>query len=405
MDDFDERELDQLLSDARRLLDGEPAPPTRPPAQAAQIAHPWEAPDFAGSYDGPARARHVRSASARKPAARNPQAERFVVYPTVDSEPPEEEAFEEKPPRPPRRRKKRHRLRNFLLILLLLLLVPIGLAALLSRQPVAAEGLGARKPGVSTILLAGTDRSDDRTDTLILLTLDRRGRRASLVSIPRDTLVNGSYRVPKINGVYGVNGGGEEGIDMLLQRVGECIGFEPDGYALIDLDAFVGLVDAMGGVKFDVPQDMFYDDPAQNLHIALTAGEQKLDGEQAMGLVRFRKGYTQADLQRVGVQRDFLSAAAKQWLGPKLLFKAPALLKLFQENVETDLTTGNLVWAATSLMAARSNLTAETLPGTAMDILGGSYYVLDPGAVADTVNALCNPYEKAVTTDDLYIRN
>jgi len=404
MDGFDTRELDELLSDARRMLDGEAAPPP-PHAPPAQIARPWEAPDFAGSYDGPARAHHVRSASARKPAARKPQAERFAVYPTVDEAPPEEEEFEEEPPRRRRRRRKTHRLRNFLLVLLLLLLVPIGLALLLARQPVAAEGLGARKPGVSTILLAGTDRSDDRTDTLILLTLDRRGRRASLVSIPRDTLVNGPYSVPKINGVYGVNGGGEEGIDMLLQRVGECIGFEPDGYALIDLDAFVDLVDAMGGVKFDVPQDMYYDDPSQDLHIALSAGEQRLDGQQAMGLVRFRKGYTQADLQRVSVQRDFLAAAAKQWLGPKLLFKAPALLKLFQENVETDLTTGNLVWAAAGLMAARSNLTAATLPGTARDILGGSYYVLDPGAVAGMVNELCNPYEKAVTTDGLYIRN
>lgn len=368
-------ELDDILSEARQMLGGDKR--DRP---------------------GGATKRVVRSA-----AARNRQAERFSV--SMD----EEEPLEDKPRqefygRPTvKRRKKRHWFRNLLLTLLLLAAAGAGLMLTLARQPAAANGLGERKPGVSTILLAGVDQDGQRTDTLMLLRVG--GGKAGLVSIPRDTLVNGSYSVPKINGVYGVNGGGDEGTDMLLQRVGECVGFRPDGLLLVGLDGLAGLVDAMGGVTFDVPQDMYYDDPSQNLHIALDAGEQRLDGAQAVGLIRFRSGYAEADLKRTEVQRDFLRAAAKQWVGPGLAVKLPALLKWAKEYVETDLSTANLIWLGLALVKGERGFETAILPGTAANILGGSYYVLDPEAVAETVNQYCNPYERDVTTDDLLIRN
>ncbi len=407
MDEFQTGELDELLSDARRLL-GEASParvltaPDAPssggacatiaftPVRATPAARPlpWEDPDFTGRYDGPSGATHVLSASAR---VRNRQAERFSV--------PEDGGDGTQ-------KAKRHRLRGFLLLLAGLLALSAALIALLARQPVNEQGLGARKEGFSTILLAGVDESGLRTDTLLLLSVDRAGKRACLVSVPRDTLVNGPYAVPKINGVYAVNGGGEEGIEMLLQRVGECVGFVPDGYALIGLDAFVELVDRMGGVVFDVPQDMYYDDPSQGLHIALAAGEQTLDGRQAMGLVRFRKGYDEADLRRISVQRDFLHEAARQWIGPKLLLKAPALLGWARENVETDLSPSNLSWLALSLLQSGGRIEAGgTLPGHAADILGGSYYVLEPEGVATLVNQTVNPYQRKITVSDLSIRS
>ena len=192
---------------------------------------------------------------------------------------------------------------------------------------------------------------------------------------------------------------------MLLQRVGECVGFRPDGLLLVDLEGLAELVDVMGGVRFDVPQDMYYDDPSQNLHIALDAGEQRLDGAQAVGLVRFRSGYAEADLKRTEVQRDFLRAAAKQWVGPGLVAKFPALLSWAKKYVETDLSTANLIWLGLALVKGDHGFETAVLPGTAANILGGSYYVLNPEAVAEIVNQYCNPYERAVTVDDLFIRN
>lgn len=441
----------RLYTPVREAADG-----SQPGAYDGQGQYEWNMPGYTGTYDGGAGAQVVRrsaaaaaSASAfgmpaepgsrRRPVParqqtaaqapetvreRRPQAKAGPEPAKVSwgraEQPPEprrtstkaqraarqvleddEEEYEEYPI------KKSHKGRNFLIILILLALIAFGVYSLLAKQPVRDDpSMGARKPGVSTILLAGTDEDGTRTDTLMLMTLDTGEHTASLVSIPRDTLVNGSYQVPKINGVYGINGGGQEGIEMLMQRVSECIGFQPDGYMLVNLDSFVELVDIMGGVEFDVPMDMYYNDPAQDLYISLSAGLQKLDGEQAMGLVRFRSGYEAADLERVNVQRSFVSAAADQWMSPKLLLKAPRLLSWFGKHVDTDLSVGNMTWIAMALMRAdASAITAETLPGSPAWISGGSYYVLNPYNVAELVNRCCNPYEREITVDDLFIRN
>ena len=304
------------------------------------------------------------------------------------------------------KRKKRHGLRNFLIFLLVLTMALVAAVVFaLPRQPRAALNRDTRRDGVSTILLIGTDQGGARTDTLMLLTADRPGRRLSLVSIPRDTLVNGTYSVPKINSVYGANNGGAEGIEMLLTRVEQCVGFRPDGYILIHLDAFVDVVDTLGGIRFDVPVDMFYNDPSQNLYIDLAQGLQTLSGQEAMGLVRFRSGYADADLGRVQVQRQFLSALIDQAVSLKGVVKSPLLLRIFLNSTETDLTAGNFLWLAeTALLADRSNIQAATLPGSPRVIGDGAYYVLDPASVAQTVSTYCTPYERDVTIEDLEIR-
>lgn len=327
------------------------------------------------------------------PDERPHSAATYEELPDYDTEPP--------------MKKKRHGFRNFVCILLLLAVIVTALVVfVLPSQPRTADaGLGARRDGVSTILLAGTDQGGARTDTLMLLTMDRPNQSLSLVSIPRDTLVNGSYAVPKINSVYGANNGGDEGIEMLMTRVAQCIGFRPDGYMLIQLDAFVELVDALGGVTFDVPVDMYYNDPAQNLYIDLAAGTQTLTGEEAMGVVRFRSGYADADLGRVQVQRSFLSALIRQAVSVQGVAKSPMLLNILMEHTDSDLTVSNYLWLAESaLLCDLSDIQTVTLPGTARMLNGGSYYILDAASVAQTVNTYCNPYEAPVTTEQLSIR-
>ena len=163
---------------------------------------------------------------------------------------------------------------RILLVLVILLALGAGFFHFVwAKQPKADDGgLGARKKGCSTILIAG----------------DREAKTMSLVSIPRDTLVYCEYSVPKLNSAYGWAGGGDDGMQELLTRVEEIVGFRPDGYVVTDLACFEELVDLMGGVTFDVPVEMHYNDPSQNLYIDLSAGEQKLDGAQAMQVMRFR---------------------------------------------------------------------------------------------------------------------
>ena len=186
---------------------------------------------------------------------------------------------------------------------------------------------------------------------------------------------------------------------------GEIIGFQPDGYVLVDLSVFEQLVDTMGGVTFTVPVDMHYSDPSQNLTIDLSAGEQHLSGEQAMQVVRFRSGYAMQDLGRVETQRAFLSAAIKQWTSFKGLVHLPAALKLVSDASKTSLTARELIWLCEwALLCSRGEIQTRTLPGQASYIAGGSYNVLDAAGVCETINACCNPYEQAIAVSNLYIR-
>ena len=313
-------------------------------------------------------------------------------------EEPEEMPFEQ-----PKKKKKRGKgFLKFLLIVVLILALLMGVLFLIAKQPTDENCDLTRKRGCSTILLAGTDASGDRTDTLMLLNVNRKSGKVSLMSIPRDTKVNSTYTPHKINGAYIANGKGEEGMNALLEYVSECMGFRPDGYMLIDLNVFVELVDLMGGVRFDVPCNMYYNDPTQDLYINLTAREQTLNGEQAMGLVRFRSGYAMADLQRVNVQRDFLSAAMHQWLSVKNLLRLPKALKLLMDNTFTDLSMENLLWLGESvLLCGTGDMQMMTIPNYLSD--GGEYVIINGNELLPIINESFNPYEKDVTWDDLYI--
>ena len=306
----------------------------------------------------------------------------------------------------PEKPKRRHGLRLALALIVLLVLGAAAFHFLIARAPQSEAALSARKKGCATILVAGTDEGGYRTDSMMLVNVNRADRSIHLVSIPRDTLIFCEYSVPKINSAYGWAGGGEAGMQELLLRVSEIIGFEPDGYAVVDLSVFEQLVDLMGGITFDVPVDMHYSDPSQGLNIDLQAGTQRLNGEQAMQVARFRSGYATADLGRIEVQRSLVSAALRQWVSPKGALHLSKAVKLVLEHTNTSLTKSNLLWLAESfLLCGRSEIASATLPGYAANFASGSYYVLDAGGVADIVNRYLNPYEKEVQAAELYIRN
>ena len=115
-----------------------------------------------------------------------------------------------------------------------------------------------------TFLVVGLDKVGYNTDTMMVGRLDTETHEINVVSIPRDTMVNVSWSVKKVNTLYAadINSGGN-GIDGLMDGLKDILGFEIDCYAVVDLDAFVQLVDAIGGVDYDVPVDMNYYDPSR----------------------------------------------------------------------------------------------------------------------------------------------
>ena len=114
-----------------------------------------------------------------------------------------------------------------------------------------------------TVLILGRDTGGGgNTDTMLLASYDVTNQKATVMSIPRDTMVNVSWDIKKINSVYNWYGGGDRGIQYLYKEIAQLVGFEPDYQVIVEWEAVGQIVDAMGGVWFDVPRDMYYTRPS-----------------------------------------------------------------------------------------------------------------------------------------------
>lgn len=260
--------------------------------------------------------------------------------------------------------------------------------------------------GTYTFLLIGTDKVAYNTDTIMVGSINTTDHTIDVVSIPRDTLVNVSSSVKKVNTLYGasLNSGGN-GIDGMLDGVRDLLGFDVDFYAVVDLNAFVQLVDAIGGVNYDVPVDMYYYDPVQDLSISIPKGYQWLSGEEALKVVRFRSGYASADIGRIGTQQDFLKSVASQMLTLGNIPNLPKFISIFTENVSTDLTAANLSYFVRQfLLCSGADINFHTMPGNYADnIKGFSYVSLYLDEWITMVNDFLNPYSEPVTASHLNI--
>lgn len=260
-----------------------------------------------------------------------------------------------------------------------------------------------------TILVVGIDVVSNRTDTILLVSYNVTNQKATVMSIPRDTLVNafGTTKYTRINKVYTAFGRGDEGKNALTREVAELVGFVPDYRVFIDWELVGQMVDAIGGVEYDVPFHMEYDDPTQDLHIYVEKGLQVLDGEKAMQLVRWRKnnkgvsgGGDGSDLNRLKVQQGFLKAVLKQTLQIKNLTKISDLVTLFAANMEGDLTVENLLWFAKE--AVFGGLAVESVEFVTMPWKAANPYVYpDQEKLLALINSKLNPFNTEVTIDKL----
>ena len=275
----------------------------------------------------------------------------------------------------------------------------VTLADDVDAEPVAVR---TRRPYCYTILVSGLDDAGGGCDTNLLVRFDAPSSRIDAVSLPRDTLLHTERYSNKLNYAYASGG-----TERLRGDVEQLLGVPVDYSVTVDLKGFIALVDRIGGVDFDVPADMDYDDPAQGLHIHYAKGARHLSGQQAMEVVRWRKnnnggGYADADIGRIATQQAFLKAVAEQALR---LQNAPALAQALFSYVKTDLTAGNLAWLAAEAMdIGAGGVRFHTLPGDGAGYYRGeSVYVLDPDATLALVNEALNPYDRPVEADELDI--
>ncbi len=238
------------------------------------------------------------------------------------------------------------------------------------------------------------------TDTIMVASYNPNTQKATLLSIPRDTYTGNTpsraTAYEKINSVYSRH----EDPQDVLDEVNEITGLNLEYYVIVKTEGFIKLVDAIGGVTFNVPIDMDYDDTSQDLHIHLKAGEQLLDGDKAEQLVRFRHNndgssypeeYGDNDTGRMRTQREFIMAVIQQTAKVENIFKLGQILEVAQENVITNIDFNVAKdYIPYAVEFSTENLLTATLPGenTNKNAAGTWIFVHDEDETAALIQEL-----------------
>ena len=313
-------------------------------------------------------------------------------------------------------RKKRHRRGILLVILLLLLLTAVYAAAKVWVAVRQWEGKAEKsdftvsdtkqeeEDEIINVAIFGTDEDGFRADVNMVASFHTATKELHFISVPRDSKVTMtdamiSYLeerdayVPNQNGVKGqckltevhAYAGENNRCAFSVAMLEEILGIKMDYYVKVDLSAFQKIVDAVGGVDFNVEQRLYYVDPYQDLYIDLYPGMQHLDGEKAEQLVRFREGYAQKDLKRIEVQQQFLQALIEKVCSSETLMRnLNDLVKVVLDCTESNISVSEaLQYVKYVKDIDPAKITSDTVP-----YLGdpGRYVELDEAGIKELVN-------------------
>lgn len=237
------------------------------------------------------------------------------------------------------------------------------------------------------IAVLGTDEDEIHSDVDFVVSFNTKTGEVKLISIPRDTQIfmsdkmmldmKNSGRGDYIPTKYGTAGeckltelyayaGPEKNNEYVVTAIEELLNVDIDHYVKINLSAFKEIVDAVGGVDFYVPMDMYWDmrDNGGPL-INLKEGQQHLDGAKAEQLVRFRKGYASQDIGRISTQHDFILALInKVFDSENVIGDLTNLINVTYKYVETDISLKDcLGYLKYISLIDVSNISMETIPG------------------------------------------
>jgi LCP family protein required for cell wall assembly len=274
-------------------------------------------------------------------------------------------------------------------------------------------------------LRAGDDESTN-TDTIILVRIPNNGKSATAISIPRDSYVAApGLGKTKINGVYGqtreakrailvkagasaaeaMAQGTEAGRDALIKTVADLTGVTVDHYAEIGLLGFALITDALGGVDVCLKQPVF--EPLSGADFP--AGQQRLDGPEALSFVRQRHDLPRGDLDRVVRQQVVMASLAHKIISGKTL-SSPTTLRRLEAAVQRSVVISS-GWDVMDFVQQMQKLAGGKVAFATIPVLDGagwsddgmqSVVRVDPHQVADWVGGLLNDQAQGKTEELAY---
>lgn len=281
-----------------------------------------------------------------------------------------------------------------------------GLGRLVGQQinhylyPDAATAL--RKGKTINILFMGIDardaKSNSRSDTMILASIDPKNKKVALISVPRDTrIVNDKKRSQKINEINLF-----KGPEDACKAVGNLLNVRVPYYVVTNFNGFVKIIDMLEGIDLEVEMDMVHPDPINpRLAINIKKGQQHLNGQQALNYVRFRGGAT-ADIGRTQRQQKFIKAVIAKLTSGKNLVKLPQIIAEVSKNVNTNIGAKDMVYLTSIAGQLNSeSINAQTLPGFSFTDpqSGASYWEADKKIAPIIVEGLLKGEKYKVASD------
>ncbi len=263
-----------------------------------------------------------------------------------------------------------------------------------SPIPQILNGLsGTKKNDPMNFLLLVGDKASGNTDSMMVANYNPDSKQISIVTIPRDTKVKLKNNIlPKINAAYAAGGREHEGAVYASEVVSNLTGININYYVHINISSIKRITDMLGGVSFEVPADLRYEDPTQDLHINLKKGYQLLDGDKVEQLLRFRKPnerlysreelkelrqfYDGSDIKRTEMQVKFIKEFISQKLNIQYLPKFNSVLNYAFQNIITNMTLSDALKLTSGVInVSTNNFNSFRLDGEDKVINGGWFYV------------------------------
>lgn len=243
-----------------------------------------------------------------------------------------------------------------------------------NNNPATSAKIANRQP--ISVLILGVDQGIEgrhdqgNSDTLILATANPSKNKATMTSIPRDTLVDvkgdpgNKYFMFRVNSAYEVGGN-----KAAVKTVSSMLDAPIDYYVEVNMKALRSLVNAVGGVDVNVPFSFQYD------WCSFHKGHQHLDGRHAVAYVRMRKEDPRGDYGRQYRQRQVIQAVAKKAMSVNSITNYRKLITIFNKYVKTNLSFNDMLALALNYRGCSKHLKSGYIQGHDAWIDGSSIQV------------------------------
>lgn len=252
------------------------------------------------------------------------------------------------------------------------------------------EGIKIPKDRVNVLVIGVANRL---SDTLMFLSYDMKGNKIDIMSIPRDTYFpRKGYNTAaqkKINAAYGAKGAKET---MIAAK--ELLGVDIHYYFEFDYKAVISIVDAIDGIKVEVPRNMDYDDPIDKLHIHFKKGQVVEKGEDIIKLLRWRKnnkggGYGNGDLGRIEMQQHIVKLGYDKMFEGNIVSNFLKLQDPIKNNVKSNMTPNQMLYfMKKSKDINKESIEFHTIPGRTKTMEGLSFFVVDKDMLKEVMDLI-----------------